>query len=93
MARWRDDDDPWPERLARFVADEWGDEDPAGKWGEAARAWLTERPGRTLPLAADPVEILQWVVALRARLAEQGHPHPGPRMPANPWARTDEEGQ
>jgi hypothetical protein len=70
VARWRDDEEPVPERLARFVAGEWPAPDPAGAWGAAARGWLAAHPGRELPLAADTLEVRQWVVALRASLAE-----------------------
>jgi hypothetical protein len=81
VARWRDDAEPVPERLARFVVEEWPGADPAGQWGAACRAWLAEHPGRGLPLGGeDPVEIRRWVVALRARLAEAGHPAPGPPL-------------
>lgn len=71
-----------PEELARFVAGEWGPVDPAGRWGEAAIAWLAANPGRELPLAGDPAEVRQWVAELRASLRRRGHPHPGAPLEA-----------
>ena len=91
MARWRDDDDAIPEQLARFIAAEWPGTDPAGQWGNAARQWLADHPGRSLPWAADPVTVRQRVVELRAELARAGHPAPGP--PLRKWGdHGDEDG-
>jgi hypothetical protein len=88
VARWADDSDPIPERLARFVPSEWGEVNPAGEWGRAAREWLAAHPGRRLPLAGDPVEVRQRVVELGEELWRAGHPGWAAPMPPMPrgWA-------
>ena len=74
-----------PERLARFVASEWPGDDPAGDWGRAARQWLADHPGRELPWAHDPVEVLQRVVAIKLE-APPGSRAKGPKF-RSPWGR------
>jgi hypothetical protein len=58
-------------RLVRFVAAEWPGDDPAGQWGRAARRWLRQHPGRSLPMAATPADVDEWVQALRQSLARR----------------------
>jgi hypothetical protein len=77
VARWRDDDDPVPERLARFVASEWPGadvQDRAQAWGAACRAWLAGRPGRVLPCAPDgsPVDVRREVIAIAEGASRRG---------------------
>ncbi len=67
MAKFRDDRDPVPERLARFVLSEWAGDMQASTaaWGAACRRWLADHPGRVLPFAEDPVEVRQEVIRVR----------------------------
>jgi hypothetical protein len=77
VARWRDQIDPVPDRLARFVAAEWPGSmhEATAAWGDACLAWLAERPGRVLPCALDgsPVDVRAEVVRLRREIA-RGRP-------------------
>ena len=55
--------EPAPERLSRFVADEWppGDHGPAVEWMNAALAWLAEDPRRRLPVGerGDALDVIR----------------------------------
>ena len=85
MARFADDRAAIPERLCRFVAAEWPGPDPVSGWGRAAAQWLEDHPGRELPWAADPVEVLQQVVRVRLE-AGPGSRAQGPPY-RSPWQK------
>ena len=85
MGRWTSDQEPVPERLARYVEAEWPGDNPLADFSAAARAWLEDNPGRRLPYAADPVEVLQHVVQLKTEApAGSRTAGPGWRSPFRP---------